>query len=32
MLAYKAERPYIISAELSGKAEMLIRTEDSIYK
>ena len=27
MLAYKAERPYIINAELSGKAEMLIRTE-----
>ena len=27
MLAYKAERPYIMNAELSGKAEMLIRTE-----
>lgn len=28
MLAYKVEMPYIISAELSGEAEMLIRTED----
>lgn len=32
MLAYKAERPYIMNAELSGKAEMLIRTEGVTYK
>ena len=31
MLAYKVETPYIISAELSGEAEMLIRTEDDYY-